>query len=599
MRTFPQKQNQPQKQLFSSPARSNTVTCGPNLDSHPLLHLQRAIGNQAMLRLLQAKPDDVEARISTNGVTRFAHDFSQIPIHSASPACVQAKLTVSAPGDTYEQEADRVADQVMRSTNPLIAPASGYGRGVSQRHKEQHKPAGSKIQHAEADSATETVAPTFVQEVLRSPGQSLAQDDRLFFEARFGHDFSRVRLHSDAKAAESAQAINALAYTIENHVVFGTDQYSQQTTEGRRLLAHELTHVVQQRGDQTQGNSAVGNRACGIPVASLGVPMLQRDFPPHLALPTPVAQKPYYRTDEAITDLRLAAEGLKSTPPDFWTGMAIVKSVYKWLDGLVNDTKIPLFRGPNRAEVASHDDGDWLVGARMFMDARNAVGVMSGKLTQAKDDMELEARGKVRPPTDLLDPELGEVELARDYLKKMEEAVSFELAEARTLPDVPSRFEKLTRSQMHVLAWLQKYKGEIAASATKFNIDRRAVAGAIAWEATEQVKSSSLRGVGPGKPHAWELRGKKSAVEEVEDLGKMPRIHDPAWEHLREDEQEVLAGDKRIELLKSVPTAIDYISAIMGAIADISEGFSLNVRNDPGVLATVTRAGNPASGRRT
>ena len=59
-------------------------------------------------------------------------------------------------------------------------------------------------------------------------------------------------------------------------------------------------------------------------------------------------------------------------------------------------------------------------------------GVMSGKLTQAKDDMELEARGKVRPPTDLLDPELAEVELARDYLKKMEEAVSFEPAEART-----------------------------------------------------------------------------------------------------------------------------------------------------------------------
>jgi hypothetical protein len=85
-----------------------------------------------------------------------------------------------------------------------------------------------------------------VDEVLRSPGHPLDAGARSFMESRFGHDFSRVRVHSDSQAAESARAVNALAYTVGQRVVFDAGQYAPQTQEGRRLIAHELTHTLQQ-----------------------------------------------------------------------------------------------------------------------------------------------------------------------------------------------------------------------------------------------------------------------------------------------------------------------------------------------------------------
>ena len=74
---------------------------------------------------------------------------------------------------------------------------------------------------------------------------------RTFFEPRFERDFSQVRVHADAHAAESAQAVQALAYTVGSDIVFGAGQYAPATTAGQRLLAHELTHVVQQGASQT------------------------------------------------------------------------------------------------------------------------------------------------------------------------------------------------------------------------------------------------------------------------------------------------------------------------------------------------------------
>jgi hypothetical protein len=94
-----------------------------------------------------------------------------------------------------------------------------------------------------------------VHEVLRSPGQPLDGETRAFMEPRFGHDFSRVRVHTDAKAAESAIAMNALAYTVGRDVVFGTAQYAPGTLKGRRLLMHELTHVLQQGSTKVGSNT--------------------------------------------------------------------------------------------------------------------------------------------------------------------------------------------------------------------------------------------------------------------------------------------------------------------------------------------------------
>jgi len=85
-----------------------------------------------------------------------------------------------------------------------------------------------------------------VHEVLRSPGQPLDADTRAFMEPRFGHDFSRVRVHADSRAAESARTVDALAYTVGSDIVFGTGRYAPDEDEGKRLLAHELTHTIQQ-----------------------------------------------------------------------------------------------------------------------------------------------------------------------------------------------------------------------------------------------------------------------------------------------------------------------------------------------------------------
>jgi len=88
--------------------------------------------------------------------------------------------------------------------------------------------------------------PPIVHDVLRSPGQQLDAETRAFMEPRFGHDFHNVRVHADAHAADSARAVNSLAYTAGRDVVFGVGRYAPATSEGRRLMAHELAHVVQQ-----------------------------------------------------------------------------------------------------------------------------------------------------------------------------------------------------------------------------------------------------------------------------------------------------------------------------------------------------------------
>lgn len=89
-------------------------------------------------------------------------------------------------------------------------------------------------------------APPFVHKVLRSPGEALDAATRAYMEPRFGQDFSRIRVHTDAEAAESARAVRAIAYTVGRDIVFATGHYAPGTTAGRHLLAHELTHTLQQ-----------------------------------------------------------------------------------------------------------------------------------------------------------------------------------------------------------------------------------------------------------------------------------------------------------------------------------------------------------------
>jgi len=145
---------------------------------------------------------------------------------------LQAKLRVNESGDIYEQEADRVADQVM------AAPTHANVRSAPLQIQRF-----SNSWHGQTDAA-----PASVGQTLASPGRPLEPLLRQDMEQRFGHDFSAVRVHTDAAAEQSARDVNAHAYTLGHSIVFGAGQFAPGTAEGRRLIAHELTHVVQQSG---------------------------------------------------------------------------------------------------------------------------------------------------------------------------------------------------------------------------------------------------------------------------------------------------------------------------------------------------------------
>ena len=174
-------------------------------------------------------------------------------------AGIQAKLVVGQPGDKYEQEADRVAEQVMRMSESQMQrqveeeeeqiqtkPLADKFTPLVQRRVEEEE---EELLQTKAHSSQVTEVTSNIEsriQSLKGGGQPLSEPTRSFFEPRFGQDFSQVRVHTDTRAAESARNLGARAYTVDTAIVFGAGQYAPANTEGRRLLAHELTHVVQQ-----------------------------------------------------------------------------------------------------------------------------------------------------------------------------------------------------------------------------------------------------------------------------------------------------------------------------------------------------------------
>ena len=185
---------------------------------------------------------------------------------------LQRKLAIGASNDPLEQEADRVADQV------LAAPAHLAVSGAPPRiQRYTGQPTGQ----------TDMVAPASVDRILSSSGRPLEPSLRQDMEQRFGHDFSRVRIHTDAAAERSAQDVSANAYTVRHNIVFGAGQFAPGTERGRRLIAHELTHVVQQSGSieihasqssETGGLSNVVSDS-SVSIRGFANPLVQRDQP--------------------------------------------------------------------------------------------------------------------------------------------------------------------------------------------------------------------------------------------------------------------------------------------------------------------------------
>jgi hypothetical protein len=233
--------------------------------------LQRTIGNQAVLRLLEGGSQFSEATSPSRAGAaashpRFTYNFANIPVSHTPLRGIQRKLTVNAPEDAYEQEADRVAEQVMRMPEPGTTARPSVSGGVvniqracacggtcdkCKKKQPEDKHAHVQLKAAGPASMEEIEAPPIVHEVLRSSGQPLDAGTRAFMEPKFGHDFSGVRVHTDARATRSARAVRAKAYTVGHDVVFAAGEHAPGTHEGQKLLGHELAHVVQ------QGNSSL------------------------------------------------------------------------------------------------------------------------------------------------------------------------------------------------------------------------------------------------------------------------------------------------------------------------------------------------------
>jgi predicted nucleic acid-binding protein len=205
--------------------------------------------------------------------SHLAWDFGKIPLFPPDrtsrsqasyplPGIIQRKLTMGAVNDPLEHEADRVADQVMRMPDPgiVVNPAPPQISRKCEACEDEEE----TLQRKETGTVEPGLsdAPASVHEVLRSPGQPLDEATRAYFEPRFGRDFSGVRIHSDAKAARSVAEVNARAYTVGSHMVLGAGAHGPTSNPGRRLLAHELTHVMQQlarNGMHLQRAPAGGN----------------------------------------------------------------------------------------------------------------------------------------------------------------------------------------------------------------------------------------------------------------------------------------------------------------------------------------------------
>lgn len=188
---------------------------------------------------------------------RLSHDLGHLFTHARGtgrgPAMSWPGFRLSEPEDAGERHANLLAEQALRMPE---ARAEGQTGGTCQcggtcpKCQKQRADSGrTETRSVPANDHSLQAGSPDLREALQAPGAPLDLATRHFFEPRFGHDFSRVRVHTSERAGNSAEAFGARAYTAGPHVVFGPGEYQPYSAEGRRLLAHELAHVVQPRGD--------------------------------------------------------------------------------------------------------------------------------------------------------------------------------------------------------------------------------------------------------------------------------------------------------------------------------------------------------------
>jgi hypothetical protein len=231
MRAFTRRQNPAQRVKSAStaaPMPSDRIrTQGFNRDS------QRTVGNQAVQRLLAHSSENLAEGLDGSATTRVSHDFSRVAAYRSAHGAIQPKLTIHASDDVYEQEADSVADHVIGRREQKIAQPDSSGPTISVHG---------------VTTGTLDLTDDIEDRLNRnkSGGTPLAGELRAFLVPRFHFDFSKVRVHQDSEATQISQELGARAFTHGTDIYFGAGQYIPSSTEGRRLVVHELVHVAQQ-----------------------------------------------------------------------------------------------------------------------------------------------------------------------------------------------------------------------------------------------------------------------------------------------------------------------------------------------------------------
>jgi hypothetical protein len=196
--------------------------------------------------------DDREGLALSNSA--FSKDFSRVPISTTKPQPIMAKLMIGAVGDKYEQEADRVAAQVVQRINVTASVQSGENESVQREEMEtknnEARLMRSPILQRRSNDGGMPATPDLETSInqARGSGQPLVDNIREPMEQAFGADFSGVRVHTDAQADQFNQSIQAKAFTTKQDVFFRQGAYQPESRVGQALIAHELTHVVQQNG---------------------------------------------------------------------------------------------------------------------------------------------------------------------------------------------------------------------------------------------------------------------------------------------------------------------------------------------------------------
>ena len=525
------------KQSATEPARRRQPAAVTAAAAPPAV-LARRLGNRNLQQLLQAR-------------------------------LLQAKLTVNNPHDAFEQEADRVADQVMRMPEPAAHVSTQTSALVQRRCEcamELQRSEGPAAAAPHVDSTTEHAIAS-----LSGRGQALPPAVRAFMEPRFNADFSAVRLHSDAHAQQLARSVSAQAFTVGSNIVFGAGHLAPETDHGRRLLAHELTHVLQQGAPQTLRRAPAQ-------------PPHQQFVPPESVIEMSEAldDAENLLVDPALLDrrprLRLYGDAPlpKDWKPDERGAMLRIDAALDFVRPLVADSNIARYANDSLKATVMNAfyTTEWLQRAQRDFEEASRLRTLGVPVSTLAAKVSNILGRRAQAPLKVL----------------AGEAVSFELEQGsspRPAPEFRSKLRQqfkggatLGKQELRVLAWLDTNKKAILDAETTYRIDRRAIAAAIAWEAMKNVMRGSPRSAGPGKMHtysnAWSallpFLPKGAAIpQQIEDLGLVPK---PADDEARE------------ATLRMPQGSITYIAAGMRAAADIALQSGYDISHELGALTS-------------